>query len=141
MPLLMRYPGEIRAGARIDAIALGIDIAPTILELTGVAAPEDLDGVSLVPLWNGEPENWRKQFLVEYYSDIVFPRIERMGYQAVRTARWKYIRYRELDGMDEFYDLELDPCEMRNLIDASEAREVLTTLKAELDALVPSKTV
>ena len=141
MPLLMRYPGEIRAGARIDAITLGIDIAPTILELTGVAAPEDLDGVSLVPLWSREPETWREQFLVEYYSDIVFPRIERMGYQAVRTSRGKYIRYRELDGMDELYDLETDPYEMRNVIGASEMQPMLTMLRAKLDSLVSSKTV
>jgi len=32
-----------------------------------------------------------------------------MGYRAVRTERWKYIHYLELEGMDELYDLEVDP--------------------------------
>jgi hypothetical protein len=36
----------------------------------------------------------RKDFLIEYYSDKVFPRIRNMGYEAVRTRQWKYIRYR-----------------------------------------------
>ena len=40
-----------------------------------------------------------------------------MGYEAVRSPRYKYIRYRELTGMDELYDLEADPYEMTNLID------------------------
>ena len=39
-----------------------------------------------------------------------------MGYKAVRSGRWKYIHYLELEGMDELYDLETDPYEMKNLI-------------------------
>ena len=38
-----------------------------------------------------------------------------MGYTAVRTERYKYIRYKELQGMDELYDLKSDPYEMKSL--------------------------
>lgn len=42
-----------------------------------------------------------------------------MGYDALRTERYKYIRYRELTGMDELYDLATDPHELENLIDSA----------------------
>jgi arylsulfatase A-like enzyme len=57
-----------------------------------------------------------------------------MGYQALRTERWKYIHYIELEGMDELYDLGQDPYEMRNVIRAQAA--ALPGLRKELDALV-----
>lgn len=140
MPLVMRYPKEIRAGMRIDEMALGIDMAPTMFELAGVPIPNDVEGVSHLPLWRRQFEDWREHFLIEYYSDTVFPRMDHLGYQAVRTTQWKYIRYRELEGMDELYDLEADPYEMRNLIDAPEAQDVLARLQSELNAFAPDKT-
>jgi N-acetylglucosamine-6-sulfatase len=59
-----------------------------------------------------------------------------MGYQSVRTDRWKYIRYRELKGMDELYDLRADPYELRNVIDAPANKARLPQLQAELDGLL-----
>ena len=59
-----------------------------------------------------------------------------MGYQAVRTARWKYIRYTELAGMDEVYDLRNDPYELRNLNDAPGTRAKRAELQAELSRLL-----
>jgi arylsulfatase A-like enzyme len=58
-----------------------------------------------------------------------------MGYQAVRTERWKYIHYTELEGMDELYDLRRDPYEMRNLIAHAAVRGTLESLRADLQRL------
>src|SRR5688572_5470466 len=69
-------------------------------------------------------------------GDTVFPRIRNMGYAAVRTSRHKYIRYRELKGMDELYDLEADPHELANLIAKPEARETLERMQAELQRVL-----
>jgi N-acetylglucosamine-6-sulfatase len=59
-----------------------------------------------------------------------------MGYQAVRTDRWKYIHYLELKGMDELYDLKTDPYEINNLIAAPQSRPTLQQLNAELAQLL-----
>jgi N-acetylglucosamine-6-sulfatase len=59
-----------------------------------------------------------------------------MGYHSVRTERWKYIHYVELDGMDELYDLHADPFEMKNLIGQADALPALKEMKAELDRLL-----
>jgi len=136
IPLLMRYPRLIEAGAVPRRMALTIDLAPTFLELAGVAVDRPLHGRSLVPLLRGQTESWRRSLLVQYYSDTVFPRIRSMGYRAVRTGRARYIRYGELAGMDELYDLAADPYELRNLITAPEAGPMLKQMQAELERLV-----
>ena len=133
IPLLVRYPPLVRPYRLIDGMALSIDLAPTVLELAGLKPPATMDGRSLVPLLRGEhPAEWRTSFLIEYYTDTVFPRVLKMGYKAVRTQRYKYIHYTELDGMDELYDLVADPYEMKNLMGDPRSQTVLNELKREL---------
>lgn len=135
MPLLVRYPHLVKAGTMLDEFALNIDLAPTLLELASVSAPM-VDGRSLVPLLKDAGGEWRRSFLIEYYSDTVFPRVRQMGYKAVRTERWKYIHYYELEGMDELYDLTADPYEMKNIINQPGAAGTLDAMKRELDQLL-----
>jgi N-acetylglucosamine-6-sulfatase len=138
MPLLIRYPKAIKGGVVRDEFALNIDLAPTLLELAGVSAPVAMEGRSLVPLLKGAKTQWRKSFLVEYYSDKVFPRVLKMGYKAVRNERWKYIHYFELEGMDELYDLKADPYEMKNIIREPRAAKTVEAMKQEMERLLKS---
>ncbi len=110
IPMLVRYPAMFRAGSRPRDFLLSIDIANLCVEQKLPARRED--------------------FLIEYYSDTVFPRIQKMGYQAVRTGEWKYLEYRELEGMDELYNLRKDPYEMRNVI--GQERGALTSMQQRL---------
>ena len=135
IPLIVRYPKFVRAGSTPAPMVQTIDLAPTVLALANVADTEPRDGVSLVPLLKGEAPPWRSSLLIEYYSDTVFPRILTMGYAAVRTNRYKYIRYTELPGMDELYDLEADPYEMDNLMGSPRAAALLPEMQAELKRL------
>ncbi len=142
IPLLIRYPPLGKGGRLIDQMALSIDLAPTVLDLAGLDATKtlNLDGRSLVPLFAATPpDQWRRSFMIEYNTDTVFPRIHKMGYRALRTARWKYIHYLELDGMDELYDLKNDPYEMENRISDTNAASTLTELKEELKKLLNRK--
>jgi arylsulfatase A-like enzyme len=135
IPLLVRYPRVARAGSTPAQLAQTIDFASTILEIAGVRDTVARDGRSLVPVLEGSPTAWRRSILIEYYNDTVFPRMLTMGYKAVRTERHKYIRYTDLRGMDELYDLETDPFEMENLIDTERGRALLPELTAELERL------
>jgi len=136
MPLLIRYPTAVKAGTVRDEFALNIDLAPTLLEWAGVSVPGRIEGHSLVPLLKASRTEWRKSFLIEYYSDRVFPRIRDMGYKAVRNERWKYIHYFELEGMDELYDLKADPYEMTNIINQPDAVKIVEELKREMQRLL-----
>jgi N-acetylglucosamine-6-sulfatase len=132
IPLMIRYPEKIEAGTRPSELVLNIDLAPTLLEFAGVAPGDHIQGVSLLPVINGSAPDWRESILLEYYSDTVFERIYQMGYKAVRTDRYKYIQYQDLDDMDELYDLAYDPYELTNIIGDPEASTILENMKSEL---------
>ena len=135
IPLLIRYPPLIERGATPSEMVLTIDVASTAVDL-GAADASGFEGLSLAPLFNESDTDWRDRFLVEYYSDTVFERMDHMGYKAIRTDRYKYIRYVDLGDMDELYDLETDPNEMENVIASSDYADVLEEMKKELDALL-----
>jgi len=136
IPLIVRYPRLVPRGSRPMALASNVDIAPTLLELAGAAVPAGLDGRSLRPALRDPAAQGRDALLIEYYADTEFPRTRGMGYHAVRTARWKFIRYRELVGMDELYDLSTDPHELHNLLPDRAPPGVVAMLTRRLEALV-----
>jgi N-acetylglucosamine-6-sulfatase len=132
-PLLVRYPKLVKAGTVIHQLVMNIDIAPTLLELGGAKIPANIQGRSFVPLLKGDSTNWRDSMLLEYFEEKNYPRMP--SWHAVRTERWKYIRYTELPGMDELYDLQNDPYEMTNLIHDASSQSELKTLQSSLQQL------
>jgi N-acetylglucosamine-6-sulfatase len=117
IPFLLRFDPltSTRAGEIEDRLVLNADLAPTFLELAGVAPAGAMDGRSLVPLLQGGAAGWRGSFLIEYLRDDRGYRPEVPTYCALRTGRWKYIVY--ASGYRELYDLENDPSELRNVAD------------------------
>jgi N-acetylglucosamine-6-sulfatase len=141
VPLLVRYPPLVKAGLTPASLVELLDLAPTFVELAGGAPQPHHQGRSVLPLLRGAtPADWRTSVLVEYFSDTVFPRMRKLGYQAARNEQWKYIRYTEQQGCDELYDLERDPYELHNLIDDEAAAADLATMKAELERLLDEST-
>ncbi len=136
IPMMIRYPAKITAGTRSDEMVLSLDIAPTMLEFAGAPVPDNLHGRSLLPVIDNTVTDWRSSFLIEYYSDTVFERIVTMGYKAVRTDRYKYIQYMDLEDMDELYDLADDPFELKNVVDDARYEEALRAMQAELARLL-----
>jgi len=134
IPMAWRYPPLIAAGQKRNHMALTLDLAPTLLELAGVAVPPGLHGLSLVPVFKSNDAKLRDAFVIEYFSDAVFPRTRNLGYQAIRTENWKYIRYVELEGMDELYDMNRDLFEMRNHASNPRLAETLREVKEQLAA-------
>lgn len=141
IPLIVRYPPLAPPGSIVTAMATNLDMAPTLLELGNVLPPPDTDGLSLVPLMGGSlVGDWRDSFAIEYHTDEVFPRIANMGYRALRTERYKYIRYEELAGMDELYDLIEDPHELTNIRAGADA-DLVAALDDQLDRHLGRSTV
>ncbi len=137
MPLLVRWPGQVRPGSVNTDLVSNIDYAPTFLGLCGVEAPKDLQGHSLVPLLRGEtPADWRKTHYYHYYeffNDKPAPHMVRRHY-GVRGERYKLIYFYTLDEW-ELYDLEADPHEMKNVYGDPALAEVTAHLKTELERL------
>jgi N-acetylglucosamine-6-sulfatase len=122
IPLLVSYPALSRRGHTSDEMVLNIDLAPTLLDLAGLPAPADTQGESFKALLERGGYKPRKSFLYEYRKEEWLPGIPTM--LGVRTPRWKYITYPEIADIDELYDLQHDPHEMRNLaLDPAHARQ------------------
>ncbi len=133
IPLFVRYPKLIPPGTRRNQMVLTLDFAPTLAEIGGAKVPAGLHGASFVRLLAENGPALREAFLIEHFSENVFPRTRGLGYQAVRTEHWKYIRYVDIPGgAEELYDLNRDMFELRNLIAAPGAAGELAKLKAEL---------
>ena len=132
----MRYPKKIKAGTIIEENALNIDLAPTILELAGVEAPEYMQGESMLKLFdeNEENNNWRDSFMFEYYVDDAYP-YAGPNMLAIKTKRFKLIDAFLEDDIDELYDLQNDPGEMNNLINDPEFDKIEEDLRLELEKL------
>ena len=89
-----------------------------------------MHGSSFVDILDDAGAPGRRAFLAEYFVEVVARRAPQ--WQAVRSDRWKLIHYPTLERMDELYDLEADPRELRNRI----ADPGLAERKAELMALL-----
>lgn len=125
IPFIVYDPTSKTKGIVSDEMVLNIDVAPTLLDLAGVDAPNTMDGKSLTALINGDPTSQRTHFFFEHFVSptrpVYIPRNE-----GVRTKKTKYLRWIDLEPVvEEFYDLEKDPMEKNNLInDANYAEKV-----------------
>ena len=131
-PLVMRLPAGLEAKGDIPELVQNIDYAPTFLELAGAPVPEDIQGVSLLPLLKGKhPKNWRKSLYYHYYEFPAEHSVKR--HYGVRTADgWKLIHfYRDIDEW-ELYDLNTDPQELHNLYGQPGTEKVTQRLMKEL---------
>ncbi|HEU5162296.1 MAG TPA: sulfatase [Thermoanaerobaculia bacterium] len=131
VPLLVRHPA--RFAPRVDAqhMVLNIDLAPTILALAGIPAPDAMQGRSAVPLLAGEDVPWRDDFLYEFFE---YPDADHcvMKHRGLRTKKWKLIHFFEQPEGWELYDLETDPDEMTNLAGIRKYAAVERQLRARL---------
>jgi arylsulfatase A-like enzyme len=134
IPLIVRWPalGGVSRGRVVDEMVLNLDLAPTLLELAGVAAPAELQGRSLRPLLEGASVPWRSAFFFEYFYDgsSKKPSSEAPTHFALRTPDAKLVLYPERPEWIELYDLAGDPGETRNLAAAPESAAQLAALRA-----------
>lgn len=130
-PLIMRLPKDFTRRGDISEMVQNIDYAPTFLQLAGVEVPEDIHGISLLPLLKGEqPEDWRTSLYYHFYEYPAEHAVKR--HYGIRTERYKLIHfYNDIDTW-ELYDLQNDPTEMHNIYGNPDMQEVITDLKAQL---------
>ena len=140
IPLLMQFPtggsDAIAAGTTDAHFATTVDIAPTILAYAGVSIPTDMQGASLEDLVDGSvPTTWRESVYIHTYQEGASATAT-VPYYALRTSRYKLIRYygQRWGGQPawELLDLEADPDELTNVYDDAQYASVVQQLKAEI---------
>jgi N-acetylglucosamine-6-sulfatase len=130
VPLLCWAPGLVKAGTTLQQIIMNIDIAPTFLEMAGIAKPANMQGNSFGDLLRGKDIPWRDRVFYEYYYEASFPQTPTIF--AIRTNQYKYIYNHGVWDINELYDLQKDPYEMNNLIRDTSLRKTGQQLKTEL---------
>lgn len=141
IPLVMRYPEEIRPGSVSTDLALNLDLAQTFLDYAGVEAPERMQGQSLRPICRGDDVAWREHIYYRYWEHLKAGVGAHVG---VQTERYKLVHYygqalgvtgaiddpREPEW--ELFDLESDPQELRSRYEDPAYRQVREELTALL---------
>jgi arylsulfatase/arylsulfatase A len=139
-PFFAYWPGKLTPGVASERIAMHIDLAPTILEICGVAKPADLkqDGRSIWPLLTRQDASWpdRTLFSQSHRGD------EPVQYHnfAARNQKWKLVSATGF-GLEklpasgpkfELFDMQSDPYELHDV--AAEHPDIVAKLKGEYEA-------
>lgn len=139
VPLIISWPGHFPQGLVSDALVELTDVAPTLLELAGVDAPERMQGRSLLPiLTEAAPPHAHRDFVrSEYYrtlNPIAQAHFEGSYATMLRDRHYKLVVYHGHD-IGELFDLENDPGEFTNLWDDPDYVTVkLKLMKQSFDA-------
>jgi arylsulfatase A-like enzyme len=123
IPMIIAAPGMTQPGTRTARPVGAIDLFPTLNEICQMPSVPELDGSSLVPLLKDPTTAWDRPTLTTHG----------LGNHALRTERWRYIRY--YDGGEELYDHHQDPHEWHNLAEMAEHQMV----KEELARWLPER--
>jgi arylsulfatase A-like enzyme len=128
VPMIVRWPGHIKAGAVNDLAGYFPDIMPTLAEFAGATAylPK-IDGFSIAPALLGKPGQKKHEFLYRESADGS----QHVAQQAVRLGDWKAVRGRTANDW-ELYDLKTDVKESRNV--AAQHPDVMQKIHAIIAA-------
>ena len=109
VPLVLRLPGDARAGRVVAAPVSHVDLLPTLVELAGGRPPDGTDGTSLLPLARGERET-----APAVYSESLYPLLH-YGWAPLRALRDGALKLVEAP-QPELFDLAADPGEGENVV-------------------------
>ena len=134
VPLIIFDPRAKQSlrGRVVDAMALNIDLAPTMLQLAAAEVPTDYQGRSLVPWLQGKTvADWRKDLFCEHLMEAgaSIPK-----WEGVRGRRFVYARYFEND-YEFLHDLKADPDQLKNLAGDKSRAVVLNKMRKRCDEL------
>ena len=130
-PLLMRWPGKIKAGSVNNTLVQNIDFAPTFLDAAGIQVPGWMQGITLRPMFaNPTYKPDRKTLYYHFYEDYADHTV--LPHLGVRSDNFKLIYFYTVNEW-ELYDLKKDPQEIQNLYRDQNYQKIVLAMKKELD--------
>jgi len=141
VPMMIAVPGRSTPGTVVEAPVSQIDLYPTLAELCGVPAPDNLQGQSLVSMLADPSVQGRGWALTQVTrggvgrtaasSPVGAKGAKFFGY-SLRTPRWRYTEWDEGRQGRELYDHDKDPKEMENLAESPAHAPTVAELTAIL---------
>ncbi len=143
VPLIVRWPGKVEAGAVEETPVILTDLHPTILSATGLDLNSTIpnDGHNLLPLLKGK-EKLKNRAVYWHYPNFAFHRDNRLG-SAIREGDHKLIHFYDTDSV-ELYNLKNDIGEKNDLSGkmpqlASRLKNKLKVWLQDSGAVMPTK--
>ncbi|MGF1682759.1 sulfatase family protein [Photobacterium minamisatsumaniensis] len=138
MPFMIRWPAQIEAGQRPEAMIQNIDFGPTFLESVGLPVPEEMQGMSFKGVLDGKisTSEWHKKREAVYYHYYMEGGHNVPRHDGVRTERYKLIDFYSQnngEGWLELYDLEEDPNEINNVYENADYTDVRAAMHKRLE--------
>jgi arylsulfatase A-like enzyme len=134
IPLIVRAPGRLPAGARVPSLLQNHDLAPTLLEGAGIPVPRTMDGQSFWKLLTGESSHGGR-------AEIVSCECTMQAGWCLRTRDYKFILPRGQNigrtPAGELYDLRTDPGEERNI--AQERPQIASDMERRLESWIADR--
>ena len=138
-PLIVYLPGHENSGKQLRCGSLtgNVDIYPTLLELAGVEYPQQIDGRSLLSLYDDPGTATHEQLpLINVWGP---KEVQSLG---VVTKNWKYVLWPYNEGAfevtEELFFISEDPLELENAADNPSHKSALEKMRKRYDAEVKS---
>ena len=126
IPFIMRWPGNVPAAKRSDALQSLVDLAPSFLRLIGAEIPRSMTGVDQSDVWLGQKERARDHIIVEHHHEPTTIHVK-----TYVNDRYKITVYLNHD-YGEIFDLQDDPDEVNNLWNDPDSARLKTDLLIKL---------
>ncbi len=126
VPLIVRWPGKTRPGSTSSTPVITVDFYPTLVEITGAKKPKQLDGVSLVSLFQNPKAKLSRDALYWHFPGYLQAGTSKGTWRttpagSVRVGDWKLIEFFE-DGRVELYNLNKDISQKQNLAESNPSK-------------------
>ncbi|UCD28706.1 MAG: sulfatase-like hydrolase/transferase [Planctomycetota bacterium] len=122
VPTILYVPGMTKPGSRSDALVSNVDFLPTLLEASGIPVPDGIDGKSMLPLVRGQTTHHREIIFADCFNRALI----------CRDKRYKFVLNWNKRDLDELYDLEADPGELKNLAYVSRHTELAAGMRRQV---------
>ncbi len=129
-PFVIRYPGVVKAGTKVNQVVSNVDWAPTLLNIMKTKIPDEFQGHSFLPLLTGKTSGWKSESYYHYYEypqpHHVYPHF------GLRTERYTLARFYGEKNFWELYDIKNDHKNLKNLYNDKQYAKIIVDLKKKL---------
>lgn len=142
VPLMIRIPNQMSAGAKTNALVELVDLYPTLCDVAEIPIPEDMEGTSFRPLLADPEQTWKTAAFSQFHrAPKITPDMGRYMGLSIVTDRFHYVEWRTWDHVKgeagevkavELYDQKNDPAENTNVAGLKENAGVITQLTQQL---------
>jgi arylsulfatase A-like enzyme len=131
VPLVVRYPASVPAGARIRSVVSLTDVAATLLELADPRSSASLPGSSFARMWKGDAP--QSQYALSWLESAGRRDGPFWQPEHVSVTNDRFTLIARNDGRRELYDWQSDPGERVNLADSVQQANTRASLEALLE--------